>query len=779
MSALRARGPRLAGLFTILFIALVASLAAAERQSAVLDLSVNGISEGQILVILGEHDVWADVAGLERAGLASVGGERERRNNRVFVRLASLSPQVRFDVDESALALRLVVAPALLGRTVRDIAFDRPKDIEYHRVPSGFVNYGASGTTTGTRALSLEGGVSAGGALLTTSAFANSNGGFLRGQTALTVDDRRRLNRYVLGDAVATTGALGGSLQLAGVSVSRDYSLDPYFVRYPTIGLSGALMTPSRLEVYVNDQLVRVEQLPPGLYQLNRLPLPVGAGNTRVVVRDAFGGQQEFNSSYYISAGVLAQGVQQFSYSAGVERLRPFDSSLTYRGPVLFGLHRVGLTDSVTTAGRLEMGRGTVSGGPALTARIGRLGEVETIAAVSRTHGSSGYAGSIAYEYSARPGGIALAVRHASRDYSTLSSAGGFEWARLDVAAALTARVTSRATLGMSWQSLAYYADVSDARRGTVTATVGIGRRASLYFGASRTSVERRWATGAFASLGVSLGTRSMMNVSIEHERGNRRTTVDIQRALPYGTGYGYRVQTAAGGASPDLDAEMRAQSSFGRFAVRQTVVDGQSAALFDASGALVVIGGGVHATRPVQDGFALVRVPGVQDVRAYVSHQEVGRTDRHGDLVIPGLLPYYGNRLSIADGDVPVDRDLPRNEMVLAIPYRGGALALFPAPRPWRVSGRVVLLRGTEPVVPANGALTVTMAGRALESDLGSDGTYYFEGVPPGDYAARLVFGGDTCDLTLRVPPSNAPVIKAGVATCSMVIGPGGAAEP
>ena len=114
----------------------------------------------------------------------------------LFVRLASLSPQVRFEVDESALALRLIVAPALLGRTVRDVAFDRPSNIEYHRVPSGFVNYGASVTTTGTRALSLEGGVSAAGALLTTSAFADSSGGFLRGQTALTIDDRRRLNRY-------------------------------------------------------------------------------------------------------------------------------------------------------------------------------------------------------------------------------------------------------------------------------------------------------------------------------------------------------------------------------------------------------------------------------------------------------------------------------------------------------------------------------------------------------------------------------------------------------
>jgi hypothetical protein len=127
----------------------------------------------------------------------------------------------------------------------------------------------------------------------------------------------------------------------------------------------------------------------------------------------------------------------------------------------------------------------------------------------------------------------------------------------------------------------------------------------------------------------------------------------------------------------------------------------------------------------------------------------------------------------------VPVDRDLQRNEMVLATPYRGGALALFPAPRPWRVSGRIALLRGPELVVPANGALTVTVAGRALDSDLGTDGTYYFEGVPPGDYAARLVFAGDTCDLTLHVPSSNAPVIKAGVATCSIAVGPDSTVQP
>ncbi len=767
MSALHARRSELFVSVVIVFLAFFASIAEAEQQPAVLDLSVNGVSQAQILVAVGDGDVWADIAALERAGLRGLAGQRERRGNREFVRISSLSPDVQFVLDESALTLRLTVAAALLGRTERDLAVDRPRDMELHRVPSGFVNYGVNLTTSGTRAVSLEGGISAAGALLTTTAFGSSDRGFLRGQTALTIDDRGRLNRIVVGDLLGATGALGGSMPLAGVSVSRDYSLDPYFVRYPTIGLSGAVMTPSRVEVYVNDQLVRVEQLPPGVYQLNHLPLPVGATDTRVVVRDAFGGQQEFNSSYYVSAGALARGVQQFSYSAGVERLRPFDSSFAYGRPVLLGLHRVGLTDHLTAGGRVEMGRGIASGGPALTTRLGHAGEVEGIAAMSRANGRSGYAGSIAYEYSARPGGIAVAVRHASQDYSTLSTDGVLDWARLDVAATLTGRVSSRTTVGASWQSLSYHDEAPNAKRAAVTTTLGIGRRASLFLSASRALIENRWETGAFAGLGLSLGPRSAVNVSTERDRGDYRTSLDMQRALPYGTGYGYRVQTATGSSS-DLDAELRAQASFGRLAVRQTVMNGQSATLVDASGGVVVIGGGVHATRPVQDGFALVRVPGVPDVRTYVSHQEVGRTGRTGDLVVPGLLPYYGNRLSIADSDVPVDRDVQRNEMIVATPYRGGALALFPAPRPWRVSGRLVVLQGAELVVPNNGVLTVVNAGETIETGLGSDGSYYLEGVPPGDYPGQLVLGGHACNVTLHVPQSDAPVIYAGVATCT-----------
>jgi outer membrane usher protein len=751
-------------------VLLLSAPASGQGQRALLDLSVNGVAEGQAFIVLEAGEAWIDLDALKGAGVAVVNGDRRMSDGRTLVRLGSLAPTVDFELDEVALALRLTVQPALLGGATIDLLRDRPPGVEYRRAPSGFVNYGASVTSTGSRTLSLETGVSAGGALATSTLFSDGLGKFRRGLTSITVDDRARMNRYTVGDTVASTGALGGAVQLAGATLSRDFTLDPYFVRYPTIGLSGSVMTPSRVEIYVNDQLVRVEQLRPGLYKLNRLPLPVGSADTRVVVRDAFGGEQSFASSYYISQGVLGRGLQQFSYSVGAERLRVFESSWAYGRPVLLGLHRVGLTDAVTIGGRVEAASGLASVGPMVTARLWRLGQVEAIAGWSRGLEGSGAATSFAYEYTSRAGSVSVAARHMSSAYTTLATAHDPLRARLDIAASATSRVTSRLTAGLSWQSMDYHLGAPAVRRGTATASVTVGRRANLFVSANRSRFNGAWTTGVFAGLALSLSPADSANLSIDRQGRDGRFSAEVQRALPVGTGVGYRVQSGAGSASgaSNLDAEVKAQSSFGRFDVRQTLLDGQAATLVDASGGLVFIGGAIHATRPVQDGFALVRVPDVANVRTFLSNQMVGRTDHRGDLVVPNLLPYYGNRLSIADSDVPLDRDVPRTEMLLAPPYRGGAIALFPAPRPWRVAGRIVVLRGTEVVTPSNWRLGVAAPNGEIETALGNDGAFYLEGVAPGDYRAEVGTGEDACRFVLHVPTSGDPVIRAGVITCA-----------
>src|SRR4029079_2370074 len=147
--------------------------------------------------------------------------------------------------------------------------------------------------------------------------------------------------------------------------VSKEYSVDPYFVRYPTFNLSGAITTPSIAEIYVNDRLVGSEQLAPGQFALSQLPITTGRNDARVVIRDAFGGVRELSASYYLTTTVLARGRHEYQYGFGVERTGFGVESWSYGRPAFIARHRVGLTDSGTVAGRFQATGRLASGGAA------------------------------------------------------------------------------------------------------------------------------------------------------------------------------------------------------------------------------------------------------------------------------------------------------------------------------------------------------------------------------------------------------------------------------
>lgn len=754
---------------------LLAAAPAAARQlpptRAVLDLTVNTVARGQIEVRLDGDDVWVALDALSAAGVHVTGGERGTVDGQTFVRLRSLGRRLEYRFDENSLTLTLIVDPAWLARTVVTLSSTRPRGLTVTRAPSGFLNYGASWSTGTLGQLNLEGGVSLGPALASATWFTDSGGRSLRGQTSVTFDDPARLTRYVVGDAFAATGPLGGAVQLAGITVSRDYSLDPYFVRYATFGLSGAVTTPSRVEVYVNDQLVRVADLPPGSYELDRLRLPTGAADTRVVVRDAFGGAQEYGGSHYISTNVLAKGLHQFQYAAGTERLRPFESSWAYGRAVALAAHRVGVTDTLTLGGRAEARSDLFSGGPVLAARLGRFGAIEASGAMSRSGGRTGSAAALAYEYSARPGSVALALRRASREYATLASAHALGEPSREIAASGTLRLLPRLTVGATWQETDYQRVLPSIRRGSLSAGVTLASGWHLYATATRSESEGRWHTGAFAGLSFALGPRETANVSIERDGEGSRLSAAVQRALPLGTGVGYRVRAGTSpGLEPMVDGELRARMPWGEVTFHQTQLDGRRSSMAQVTGGLVAIGGHLHATRAVRDGFALVRVPGVPGVRTYLSHQEVGRTNERGELIVPDLLAYYGNQIAIADSDVPIDRTLSRNRALIAPPYRGGAIASFPAPREWRISGRLVPVESAEP--PANRPLRIERPEGPVRTTLGPGGELYVEGLGPGSYRAVAGDGERACEATLIVPASDAPVIRIGEVPCRPLAG-------
>ena len=272
-------------------------------------------------------------------------------------------------LDEQTVTLHLTVSPALLPPTVLNLRTDRPPGITYSQDTSAFLNYALNWSDFKRVDAFGEAGLSLAGTLLASSFSRTAEGAFIRGLTSLTLDERARLRRWVLGDHFASTGMLGGGAFLGGLSVSREFTLDPYLFRYPALGLSGALLTPSTVDLYVNGVLVRQEQLPPGPFALQNLPVVSGSGSTRLVIRDAFGREQEITTPYYFSTGLLAPGLSEYSYNLGFQRQHTGSTSGDY-GPLTFlGRHRLGLNETLTAGVRFEGSTKLLSGGPSVTIR--------------------------------------------------------------------------------------------------------------------------------------------------------------------------------------------------------------------------------------------------------------------------------------------------------------------------------------------------------------------------------------------------------------------------
>jgi len=747
-------------------LVLLSQPTAAQEQRTFLDVTVNSVSKGDTLVVLRGSDAFVSAAWLTGAGLTGFAGRREPIDGEDFVSLASLAPAATFVFEERELKLAIIASPDLLGTRVRDLQQGRPENLVYRRDTSGFVNYALSMGSTGESDIFSEAGISMRGALLYTTLSA-TGGSVVRGLSNITIDDRSRIRRWIFGDSFAATGTLGGDAQLAGMTVAREFAIEPYFVRYPTLSLSTPLSTPSAVEVYVNGRLVREEKVEPGRLDIRNLPLTTGQNNTRIVIRDPFGSTRELTSGYYSTASVLAPGVHDYQYSLGMRRNALSTASWGYSAPALLARHRVGLSNLITAGGRVEAAPGLVSGGPAVSLRL-PFGEVEAAAAASRAGGVYGTAASASYSYAGRSGSIGTSLRRSDAHYATL----GLNAFDLRPRTEMTAFASMPLGHGLSLSAQHGYGILQDATirmRSELLASARVGSHADLMATAARIDEGHGPRTEVSIGMTVMFGARTSATTSMTRgSDGTNRTSVDLQRPLPMGTGYGYQVR-----AGQDLhqlpSGALQYQGAYGRYEVRQDMSSGRPHTNVNISGAIVGIGGGLFATRPVRSSFALVQVPGVKDVRGFSSNQEIGRTNAHGNILVPDLLPYYANLLNIADTDVPLDYLVPRVQATVAPPYRGGILVRFPVERLQRSEGRIVLVIGGEDRPPTYGELTVTVKGERLASPLGSNGEFYFENLPGGHHPAVIQYDQGSCAFTLNVPVADDAVARLGIVRCTV----------
>jgi len=767
---------RLARTLVVATLPLVAIPASSQENRIIVPVTINEVPKGEMLIAVRGDGVYVRVSDLQQAGISGPMWNRivnlARLRTRVplqgeeTIALRLFDPLLRYNFDEAALSLSMTVDPRLFAQTAYDLHVQKPADLEYSKAASTFVNYAVNARGLSDLGFSGETGTSIGGNLIYNSFFRAPHGKLVRSLSDYIVDENTRLRRWTFGDAVATTDTLGGAASIGGVTLSRNFNLDPYFIRYPSYGLGGTAITPSTVDVYINCVLVQRRDVPPGPFDLQNIPVSSGAGTAQVVIRDAYGNVHAQTESFYYSTLVLGKGTSEFSYSLGALRKNFSTSSFDYGDPAFLGFHRVGVTDMLTLGGRLETTRDLVSGGGSASLRT-RIGDLEGSAGVSSHAGETGTAGSGTYRYLGQRVSFGGTLRLFSHSYANISTVQGLESLRLQRNGnAFVSLLVPRGSLTFQWNSVRMF-DQRPNEHIALLSSVSF-TRATLFFSAGQAKQGGRRHAEYSAGVGIYGPRNTTANLSVTGGGGVTQQNVEIQHALPVGTGFGYRLLSRTSRDSKNGDADVQYNAPFGQYEVALDPYHTSSKPNVNASGGFVYEKGTFKLTRAVQDSFALVRVPGVPNVRVYLSNQLIGRTDANGNLLVPNLLSYYGNTVRIDDRDVPLDYDIRQVQKTIAPSYRGGAFVEFPVVQVRTIVGSIVVHRAEGDVVPAFGELTLTDRLRTYTSPLGRQGELYLENVPPGTFSGTVEFSGGDCTVTITVPAGATSFVKLGTVPCT-----------
>ena len=742
------------------------SSAATSDQAAILDLRVNKIRKKEIPVVLRGDDILAVVKDVEETGLVFVGGQHENIGGETYVSLKSLADALTFEMNERDLSLELTVKPAAFGLNVIDPSRDRPANIEYRQDPSGFLNYSVAVQNFRKVGTFSEAGFSIKGNLLYSGIQHSQQNGIVRGLSSFTIDNQKNLNRATLGDNFASSDILGGALTLGGLSFTRDFSLDPYFIRNPGLNYTGAVSTPSTADIYVNGRFQRRVTLPPGQFELRNIPLPTGDANTRVVIRDAFGREQEITSPYYFTAGLLREGLHEYSYNLGAPRNEIDTASFNY-GPLVFlGYHRYGFSDGLTTGIRFEATRALVSGGPTISFLL-PIGEMEVTTALSRDQGLLGGAAFLGYQYHGPNLTFGSSLKFSTAHYAntSLPASKSRPWLAMNLRSALPLFTGTSLSLGYQMERSR---DSGSTHRISLATTRSLFDGLYLFLQAGYANQDKVGSGDLAAGLSYSFGGVNGM-LLYERSTDGDSGTVSVNKGLPTGTGYGYRLESSIGHEEFRSNNLVQFQGPWGRYEAEYRRGLGQDLTNFNMAGGFALIGGSILPTRPVQRSFALLQLPDMPNVRGYLNNLEVGRTDSNGQLLIPNLLPYYANKLSISDKDIPLNYYPAVVQKNIAAPFRGGGIATFPLRKIQRAEGAAILEMAGKSITPSFGEIKITADDKLFDSPIGRNGEFYLENIPSGVHSAVIEHEGKTCQFTLTIPNSDDSVIELGRLGCKL----------
>jgi outer membrane usher protein len=685
-------------------------------------------------------------------------GETVRLSDGAPAHALEAVPGLRYAFDPKKLLLDVTAPPSQFA--AQAVGAPAPAGAAATRPGLGAIlNYDAVASVGGTHrggGAMLEGRVFGPHGSLTASGVVRTHaqGGAPHAQrldTAWQTDLPERMETLVVGDTASAGGGWSRPVRYGGVRFGRDFSLRPGYVTAPQASVGGSAALPSTVDVLVNGQQRMTREVQPGNFEVSHVPLVGGAGEVNLVVRDLLGRETVVTQSYYAAPQLLAPGLTDYQVEAGFLREGYGSDQDQYGKAFAAASLRQGLTPEVTAEVRGEVLRLRQAAGIEMTSLLANYATVRATLAHSRTPERSGTRWGLAAERSTQRGGWSAAWDGFARGFTQLGAVEGELAPRSRLQLGAFAPLGDRASLGLSYTRQEHWDAPTVAVLGA-SVNVALQERTSLSLSFSRQSGAREgWRAGL--SLAVPLDNGWALNTGVDRTgEGRLSGTVQAASATPSGLGRGWYLRASdndgaayAGGLALHTSvAELAAEVEAGRRT--------DAAVRLAARGSVGTLGGLRFAAPPLgQEGFAVVQAGGLEGVPVMRAHQVVATTNAQGLALVPGLLPYQANTISIDTGELPMDVQVAASQIEV-VPYaRSGVVVDFVARRERSVLAQLVMDDGRE--VPAGARVEV---GSGEPFVVARRGEVYLVGI--GDSARLDVrWSGGHCRAFIDVPAGEA----------------------
>ena len=743
------------------------------QETIPLKVFLNGEDIGELFIVLApDGDILIKRDDLKKTTLKEGLGKDVIISGDAYVPLKTI-PDMTYSISEKEVTLEVNAASHLFKAQTIDASYKKLYEVDYPKDTSAFLNYGLFYNSENTTFdIATEVGLHFRNYLLT-STFNyqrdESDDRLARLLTSIRTDDRKNLRTFILGDFPAVSGVLGSAPLLGGINFSKNYDIDPYYVKFPSLTFSGVLLYPSKADIYVNDMLVKRETLFPGEFLFNDIPGEVGLGSTKIVIRDIFGAERVVARPFYYSDRLLKQGIQEYSYSFGFLRKDFGEKSFSYGEPALIAFHNYGFTNRLKAGYSMELSKDVIQMGPTASVLLPKAGVLDLALTASNSDSKTGFGGFFAYSFRSKYIDTVFSLTSLTRDYSNLAVKPFDNKPSLQYTGAIGLRHKDLGSIVTQYSASQFYRG-HDTSGLFLSYNKVITKRATFFTTASWSEVEgSEIKKELFCGLHIYFGRDISGLFSYTRRDGDNIKGATITKSLPVSPGFGFRAEVENSNDHTDVAGDLSYQNDFGIYTMGYREFGEKDSFTAAVSGGIGLIDGSLFLGRPLQDSFAKVKVGDVEGVRIYSYGNEVTKTDSNGEAIIPALLTFHDNKIDIENEDIPVDYNIPTLTQYINPSFRSGALVNFDIKKIQGIIGNIYVLMEGEKLSAEFTMFYIHLRDRVIEGLVGRNGEFYLENVPSGKHVATIIYKGKECVFDIIIPDSKEMMINLGEVVCEL----------